>query len=184
MRPGVDADSRAAAAWEITGAFFIIGIGSLLHFVFEWSGSSPLVAPFAAVNESVWEHLKLAFWPAVVWTLLERVPLRTRVNNFWFARTTAITLMPLLILALFYFYTFLLGENVLFLDITIFVVAVFSGQYASYRLFTGDERSPRVNLVAPVVIVVLGVLFVVFTFSPPEVGLFRDAITHTYGMPG
>ena len=177
-------DTRAAAAWEIVGALFIIAIGTLLHFLFEWSGESPFVAPFAAVNESVWEHLKLAFWPAAVWTLLERNPLRTRGNNFWLARATGVTLMPLLIVVLFYGYTFLLGDNALFLDITIFVVAVCAGQYVSYRLLKGDERSPSLNLVAPAIIVVLAVLFIVFTFSTPHVGLFEDSLTQTYGIVG
>jgi len=184
MRSGVDVDTRAAIAWEVVGFFFIIGVGTLLHFVYAWSGDSPIVAPFAAVNESVWEHLKLAFWPALVWTLLERAPLKTRGNNFWLARALGTLLMPVLIVALHYFYLFLLGEHVLFLDITIFVLAVFAGQYASYRLFTGDERSPLANMLAPALLVAMAVLFVVFTFTTPEAGIFRDGPTGTYGIPG
>jgi hypothetical protein len=184
MRPGVDVDVRAAAAWEITGGLFILGMGALLHFVFAWSGNSPIVAPFAAVNESVWEHLKLAFWPAAAWALLELAPLKTRVSNFWLGKAIGILLMPLSIFLLYYFYTFLLGENVQSLNITIFVLAVLFGQYVSYRLLTGDERSRLLTTAAPVLIVALAVLFIVFTFFPPEVGLFRDGITHAYGMPG
>ncbi len=184
MRPGVDVDSRSAAAWEGVGVLFILGMGSLLHFLFAWSGNSPLAAPFAAVNESVWEHLKMAFWPAVAWALLERRPLRSRINNFALAKATGIILMPLLIMGLFYGYTAILGENVLFLDITTFVVAVCAGQYVSYKLLTGDERSPALNRIAPLVVVVVGVLFVVFTFSPPETALFRDSLTGGYGIPG
>ena len=75
-------DTRAAIAWEALGFFFILGMGALLHVVYVWSGNSPFVAPFAAVNESVWEQLKLAFWPAALWTLCERAPLKTRVNSF------------------------------------------------------------------------------------------------------
>ena len=183
MRPGVEADTRAALAWEILGFFFIIGLGTALHFAYEWSGNSPFVAPFAAVNESVWEHLKLLFWPALAWTLCERVPLKTRVNNFWFARTLGTLLMPLTVVALFYFYTFLLGESVFFLNITIFILGAFAGQFVSYRLFTGDERSPMVNLLAPAVLAIMAVLFITFTFATPEAGLFRDASTGTYGLP-
>lgn len=183
MRSGVDVDTRAAIAWEVLGFFFIMGIGAVLHLLFQWSGNSPLVAPFAAVNESVWEHLKLAFWPAALWTLFERAPLKTRVNNFWLARALGTLLMPVIIVALFYFYVFLLGEHVLFLDITIFVLALAFGQYVSYRLFTGDERSPLANLLAPAIIVALAALFIVFTFLPPEAGIFRDGPTGTYGIP-
>ncbi len=183
MRSGVDADTRAAAVWEGTGVLFILGIGSVLHFLFEWSGNSPLVAPFATVNESVWEHLKMAFWPALVWALIERGPLNRRINNFDLAKSTSIPLMLLLIVGLYYGYTGILGESVLFLDITIFVVAVLAGQYVSYRLLTGDERSPLLNTVAPIIIIVLAVLFVVFTFSPPHYALFQDSVTGGFGVP-
>ncbi|MBN1152849.1 MAG: hypothetical protein JXA58_06525 [Dehalococcoidia bacterium] len=180
--PRVDADTRAALIWEILGFVFIMGAGGLMHFVYAWSGDLFIVAPFAAVNESVWEHLKLAFWPSVAWTMFERVPLKTRVNNFWFARTLGTLLMPLAIVALFYFYTFLLGHHVLYLDMAIFVIAVAFGQYVSYRLFVGDECSSTVNLLAPALMVLMAVLFVVFTFFTPEIGLFRDGVTGTYGL--
>jgi len=182
MRQGISVDSRAAAAWEILGIFVILGLGSLLHFLYAWSGNSPLVAPFAAVNESVWEHLKLVFWPALLWTLIEVGPLNTRVNNFWLAKALGAALMPLVIVSLFYFYMFLLGVNVFFLNIAIFVIAVLFGQYVSYRLLTGDERSPVASMLAPVIFVVLALLFIVFTFYPPSVGLFLDPVTQTYGI--
>ncbi len=184
MRSGVDADTRSAAAWEGVGVLFILGIGTILHFLFAWTGNSPLAAPFAPVNESVWEHLKMAFWPAVVWALLERQPLRHRINNFPLAKATGITLMPLLIIGLYYGYTGILGESVFFLDVTTFVLAVLAGQYISFKLLTGDERSPTINVIAPVAIILLAVLFVLFTFSPPQVTLFQDTMTGVFGIPG
>ncbi|MEM4188473.1 MAG: DUF6512 family protein, partial [Candidatus Hadarchaeum sp.] len=52
--------------WTIAGTFFIIFFGSFLHFAFELSGNFRPLALIAAVNESTWEHLKLAFWPAFI----------------------------------------------------------------------------------------------------------------------
>lgn len=46
---------------KLIGMIFIIFLGSMLHFTFELSGRNPLVSVFSAVNESVWENLKLAF---------------------------------------------------------------------------------------------------------------------------
>jgi len=56
---------------ELIGAIFIILLGSLLHFTFEWSNKFWLVGIFSAVNESAWEHLKLAVIPALLWMLIE-----------------------------------------------------------------------------------------------------------------
>lgn len=50
----------------ITGAIFTIGFGALSHFFYEWSGFNRAVGVFFAANESVWEHLKLAIFPTLI----------------------------------------------------------------------------------------------------------------------
>ena len=62
--------------WELAGLFVTLILGNLLHFVFDWSGENRIVAAFAAVNESTWEHMKLLVIPWVVWSLVEAVVLR------------------------------------------------------------------------------------------------------------
>ena len=37
----------------------IAALGALLHFLYELSGCNKVVAIFAAVNESTWEHIKI-----------------------------------------------------------------------------------------------------------------------------
>jgi len=184
MRPGADIARRSALRWEIAGFFFIIALGAALHFVFDWSRGFLLLAPFAAVNDSVWEHLKLAFWPALLWALCENGPLHGRINNFRLAKTAGIALMPLVIIVLFYAYSTVLGRNVFALDIATFIIAIAAGQYVSYRIMTADEKSPYLNRIAPGLIVLLAVLFIVFTFFTPTVGLFRDSVTGAFGIPG
>ena len=42
--------------------FFVVGIlGTLFHFVYDWSGQMWFVGLFVPVNESTWEHMKLLF---------------------------------------------------------------------------------------------------------------------------
>ena len=183
MRPGVEVDRRGAATWGLFGALFILLIGSSLHFVFEWTDRFLPVAPFAPVNESVWEHLKMAFWPALIWTLIERAPLRGRVNNLMLATSAGILLMPVVIAAFFYTYTAILGYHLLALDAASFVLAIVLGQYVSYRLFTGDERSPAAGRLFVLLVIVAALMFVTFTFAPPHVGLFMDGPSGQFGIP-
>ena len=49
--------------WEIACIFWIAFAGALLHFAFELSDYWKPMAFIAAVNESVWEHQKMFFWP-------------------------------------------------------------------------------------------------------------------------
>ena len=62
--------------WETVGLLVVLAAGNLLHFVYDWTGQSPIAAPLAAVNESTWEHMKLFITPWVLWSLVERIALR------------------------------------------------------------------------------------------------------------
>ncbi|MFW6105104.1 MAG: DUF6512 family protein [Chloroflexota bacterium] len=175
---------KSILRWELGKIVFIVVLGSLLHFVFEWSGNWTPIAPIAAVNESVWEHLKLAFWPALVYAALEYGRFGKSTNNFFFAKTLGIYLMPITIVVLFYSYKSILEHGLLIADIAIFVIAVIVGQLVSYKLLTASPLPARLNRFAPIALVILGILFVLFTFYPPQVPLFRDSVTGAYGIPG
>ena len=168
--------------YELAGIVFIVMIGSLLHFTFEFSGNHPVVGVFSAVNESVWEHLKLGFWSALVWVFIEYKSIKKRTNNFFFAKSAGIYLIPIVIPILFYSYTFVLGESVLVIDILTFVVAIIFGQIVSYKLLTYERLPDILSKISVVVLVLLGVVFVLFTFYPPHLPLFRDPITGEYGI--
>lgn len=51
--------------------FFVVGIlGTLFHFVYDWSGQMWFVGLFVPVNESTWEHMKLLFVPMLIYIML------------------------------------------------------------------------------------------------------------------
>jgi len=175
-------ERKSTFGYELTGIVFIVIIGSMLHFTFELSGHQPVFGVFSAVNESVWEHLKLGFWPALVWALIEYRSIKKSTNNFFFAKTVGIYLIPIVIPILFYSYTAVLGESVLVIDILTFVVAVIVGQLVSYKLLTYRRLPHIMTKISLVALVLLGVAFVLFTFYPPHLPLFRDPVTGEYGI--
>ena len=175
---------KSILRWELGGIAFIVVLGSLLHFAFEWSGRAIPIAPIAAVNESVWEHLKLGFWPTLVYAALEYGRFGKSANNFSFAKTIGIYLIPITIVVLYYAYTAILGQGPLIVDIAIFVVAVVAGQLVSYKLLTASPLPKRLNLFAPIALAALAILFVLFTFYPPHLPLFRDPVTGGYDIVG
>jgi hypothetical protein len=168
--------------YESAGIVFIIVFGSILHFTFEWSGSQTIVGVFSAVNESVWEHLKLGFWPAIVFALIEFKYLKKATNNFLFAKTVGIYLIPVIIIVLFYSYTAILGESMLVIDILTFIIAVIVGQLVSYKLLTGKTLPYNLDRVSLIALLLLSLAFVLFTFYPPQLGMFQDPITGEYGI--
>lgn len=172
-------DAVKVLHWEVLGIVFIFFFGSFLHFAFELSGYHKVISVVAAVNESVWEHLKLGFWPAVLWALIEYPFLKK--SNFIAAKAVSFYVILLSILVLFYAYTAILGHDSPVLDILIFVAAIIVGQFASYRILESHMLSETTGF-ALIAVILLVIAFVVFTFYPPHLPPFEDPFTGGYGI--
>ncbi len=173
---------RSVLRWELVGIAVISIVGSVLHFVFEWAGGWEPVGVIAAVNESVWEHFKIAFWPALLYAILEYPFLRRSTSNFMMAKAIGIYIMPIVIAVIFYSYTAIVGEEILIVDILIFFIAVALGQLASYKILTMRRLPTWTGRLGLAMVIALGVAFGVFTFYPPHLGIFRDAVSGGYGI--
>ncbi|MCX6791351.1 MAG: DUF6512 family protein [Candidatus Gribaldobacteria bacterium] len=168
--------------FEILGMVFISAVGSLLHFAFEWLNRFWLEGAFAAVNESTWEHLKLAVTATLVWAVLENKVFKLKVPNFLLAKAISAYLMPVLIVLFFYTYKTILGHNLLVIDISIFVLAVIIGQMVSYKIMVLPQVSQKLNIASLTLLIGLFLAFVVFTFYPPHFFLFLDQVSGGYGI--
>ena len=162
--------------WEIAG-FLLTGIaGPLLHFTYRWSGENRIVAAFSAVNESTWEHMKLVFFPLLLWTLLASPGLSGEYPAISGALLLGNILGTLSIPVLFYTYTGILGRDVFPLDIAVFLAAVL----ISFRFAWKKKDSRGILQYQALIWIFTGifvVLFFVFTFYPPKIGLFSDPLS-------
>jgi hypothetical protein len=174
---------RSPLKWELIGIAVISLLGSALHFAFEWSGETASVGVFAAVNESVFEHLKLTFWPTVLYAAGTYALLQDSVNNFIIAKTAAVYAMPVTIIVLFYAYTAATGTEILLVDIAIFIVAVAVGQVASYRILVMKKLPAWLTWASFALTIALAAIYGLFTFYPPRVPFFADPNTGAYGIP-
>jgi len=163
------------------GTILIIFLGSALHFTYALSGNNPAVGSLSPVNESVWEHLKMVFWPSLFWILITMFPLRRAVSNLFSAKAIGTFVMVITIPAVFYSYTALVGESILAIDIATFIFAVIIGQFVSYKLFKKNAIGGSTERIALIALLLLALVFVVFTFYPPHLPIFQDSITGHYG---
>jgi hypothetical protein len=172
-----------AQRWEIIGIFLIIGFGSTLHFWFEWTDFWRPMALIAAVNESTWEHFKMAFWPGLFFALIEYPFLRDETNNFIVAKFTGLLAIPIITAILFYGYTSLTGTHLLWADVIIFIVSVIGGQWISLIILTrtGVWR-PSVEKLALVGLILMIFAFSTLTYFPRKHFLFEDPRTGEYGI--
>lgn len=169
--------------WQVGAIIFTWIIGTLLHFTYEWSGENVAVGIFSAVNESTWEHLKLTFFPMLLFSVIEGVFLYKYSNNYIEAKTIGIFLSIVMIITIFYTYTGILGTNFVFIDILTFLVSVLVSEYVSYKILLMKEQSNIITkTLSAVIIIFLLICFIKFTFTPPKVQLFEDPINGTYGI--
>ena len=92
---------RSISLWQAMGFGIAVLGGTLLHFLYDWTGGSALAAVFSAVNESAWEHMKLFFVPTFIYALVQR-RFFLNLKNFWCVKLIGISLALALIPLLFY----------------------------------------------------------------------------------
>lgn len=174
--------NRNVLKWELFGIIVISIIGSLLHFVFEWAGKWLPIGAIAAVNESVWEHFKIAFWPALFYAILEFAVIRKSTKNFAIAKACGIYTIPVVIAVVFYSYTSIVGYEILAIDISSFIVAIAIGQLVSYKILISNQFPLWTKILGIILLVLLAAAFIVFTYIPPHLSVFQDAPTGNYGV--
>lgn len=161
--------------YHIAGYAFTLATGTLLHFAYRWSGENPAVAVFSAVNESVWEHLKLLFWPVVVFGAVEYFAYGRNYKSFVPVKALSLCLGLVAVIAAHYSYTGVTGKDIVFLDVLIFVLAAgLSYFYCRRALKSGRFSSGLAKALGWAGLLVLIAAFTVFTFCPPGLPIFRE----------
>ena len=172
---------RSFGLWQLMGFAIVVFCGTILHFLYEWFGDAIWIAPFSGVNESTWEHMKLLFWPAFVFAIIQYLFFSTR-ESFWFIKLRGILLGIISIPIIYYTYNGVIGHSPDWINIAIFFVAAaiaFIYETASFNkkpLFViGEEASLAI-------LCIIAATFILFTFITPHLGIFEDPLTESYGI--
>lgn len=161
-------------------AFIIIGIaGTLWHFIYDVTnnGFLGLIAP---VNESTWEHFKILFYPTLIYSVIEYFRLEKRPENYISASVIGLFAGLLSIVSLFYTYKGILGFDVTFIDILIFFISLLIMLLVkAFIIRNGLFPSLFSKIVSLALIVLMIILFSVWSFSPPSLGIFTPPTVST-----
>lgn len=173
---------RSINTWQLVGFGVTSLVGTLLHFVFDWSRQSVIVAPFSAVNESIWEHTKLLFVPLFLFAFIENAYLGKETSLFWTVKFKGTLLGLILIPTLYYTYTGAFGITLDAINIAIFFIAAAATFSYEAHLFKNKSTKTPSPTAALTALSMIAVLYFIFTFVQPDLPLFRDPITGTYGL--
>ncbi len=167
---------------EIVGVPIIYLIATFLHFIYDLTGGSTLSILFGAVNESVWEHIKIFAVGFTVWTIVEFLFTKPAFKKFITTKVFTLYFLSLLIPLFFYTYYIFTKEPVIWLDLLSSFVFVALTQYVSYRLITNDNRISDYFPLALMLLMLYYLMFFSFTVFPPKLELFRDYETGMFGI--
>ena len=165
------------------GIIIICLVGTLLHFTYEFSHHNKYVALFSAVNESTWEHIKICMTPTILWSIYEIIKYGFS-GNFLIAKSLSILTIILLIPILFYSYTIFTKKSILFIDVICFYITVICSQIVFKYIINLKYLSNFYIYLSVILLITQIAAYLYLTFNPFKNFIFKDPITHKYGLDG
>lgn len=143
--------------------------GMALHFAYALC-PVPAVGLFAPVNESVWEHLKLLYWPFLAASFCLCFS-AADAQRAWSGFLLAQMVMPLALLGTYYTLRAGFGVESVWINLALYVLALALG----FRLAYGLQKSGKLAFLAGVLVILTGLYgaaLVLFTMAPPNLPIF------------
>ena len=169
--------------------FMIISIviislfGTLSHFLYDISNHNKFVGLFSAVNESTWEHIKIALTPTLFWSLIDGLIYGSNPNYF-LAKLISLIIIIILMPLLFYGYKIIFKKEFFVLDIMIFYIVIITSQLLFYYLLKINHISFLYQYLSCVGVFFVFGGYMIHTLLPAETFLFKDPISNKYGYKG
>jgi len=151
-------------------AFLLTALaGTALHFAYDWC-PSPLVGLFAPVNESVWEHLKLLFWPFLAaGFVLNRK--EDAAQAAWSGTLAGLLFMPAFLLGVYYTLESGFAFTAGWLNISLYVLSLALGFFLAAKL----SKTGALSWLCGVFVILAGLYgaaLILFTMAPPALPIF------------
>ncbi|MBE6124065.1 MAG: hypothetical protein E7184_00785 [Erysipelotrichaceae bacterium] len=159
---------------------FLLGV--IFHFVFEWFSQLAFIAPFFPVNESIWEHTKLAFLPLIMFYLIYYYAYRNKYfinKESWFTSLLVSVIVSITTMIVFYYtYSGIIGKDYTLVNIFSLLLSLFVGQISAKYFYKKKTSIPLVCSLSSLMI--LFAFYIWMTFDPFEIALFFDFNENKY----
>lgn len=175
-------ENKIIKKWALIGFVFISIFGTLSHFMFHFFNENVIMGLFVPINESVWEHLKMSFWPLFFFSIVQYYFIGKKTKNFFPAWAFGILAAEIFVVVFFYGYNLILGKEILILDIMAFFISVALCQFINYKLSIREEFSNNIKILSILLLIIMIIASTVFTFTPPKTGMFYDKNSKSYGI--
>ena len=171
---------RYIELWQFMGFAAISLLGTVLHFLYDLLSGALWIAPFSAVNESTFEHMKLLFWPMLLFAVIQSFFFKRK--DFLCIKLRGLLVGLMLIPVLFYTLSGAFGRLLDFINIAIFFVSTAVAYAYEARLLMKNECICKTQVYAKLSMCALALMFIIFTFAPPAIPLFTDPLSSKAGI--
>lgn len=155
----------------IIAAVIAAAAGFALHFLFS-ALPNAVTALFSPVRESVWEHLKLLFWPTLVASFI-LAPRSEKPQRLWAAFFCALLAMPLFLTGIYYLLLTGFGVSSLPLDIGLYFLTMFLGFALAYFLYN-KCRPEKIGGILLLFVLLYAVCLILFSYAAPPLEIFSS----------
>lgn len=153
-------------------AYIFVGIlGTLAHFFYDWTDNNFVVGLITPVNESTWEHMKLIFFPMLIYSFAVIPYLKKTYPCIESAFLGGTIIGTASIPVLFYTYSGIIGKTYMVLDIGTFFAALLIGIISVYCINKKCCLKKYSSLLY-VSAFIITLLFMIFTVKTPDLGIF------------
>lgn len=150
-----------------------IVIGTLLHFTYDWLSNPSFLALIMPTNESVFEHLKMAFWPMLILNLIGIILYKPDFQKVLPALFAGIFLSLCVIFFGYYGFASGFGIEALWLDIALFIIAIVLGQKLIIHLYSFGKPRLICAVTSCLFILILLVTLSYYSYHPTTLPLFQ-----------
>ncbi|QAA30215.1 DUF6512 family protein [Clostridium manihotivorum] len=161
--------------WELTGIPLLILLGLSLSFTYKSSNRNFIIGLFSVINTSLWEQLKISFFPIIFYSLIEKAFLATNSDNFFIAKATSFIFMSTFLSLSYFFLDFKIMNSEISNTISILLIGYTLSQFLSCIILNLNKNYSYINLISFLFLIITSILFFAFTINPPNNWLFTTS---------
>ena len=158
-------------------------VGTLAHFLYDLTNHNKIIGLFTAVNESTWEHIKIALTPTLLWGLYDGYAYGFE-SNYFLAKLCSLLVIVVVIPLIFYGYQLISKKTIFVIDILSFYASIFLSQLTFKLIIEASSIDFIYRYLSCVGLFIFFGAYLLLTLLPLKNFIFKDPISKKYGFKG
>ncbi len=156
-------------------------LGTIWHFGYELLGRNFVAGLIMPVNESVWEHLKIVFFPFVLVGIVAFIKMKPYKSNFWTGLLAGSIVGMLITFFGFYLYTSIIGDSLIG-DIALYIMAIIVAMYISWWFVINTKKIEWLEVLSTIGLLIITGVLIYLTIKAPALKPFIEESSGSYGI--